>query len=104
MSVSVALSLGLFQSGLTVEQVAAERGLVPSTIYGHLSKAVAVGKLSIHELMDAETLNLMMAAMEGLPEGFTSLDLFNRLEGKYDYGKVRLALIHNELQKKNGTA
>jgi len=103
-SASVDLSLGLFKAGLTVEQIASERGLVPSTIFGHLSKAVAMQKLSVHELMDSETLELMMAAIGELPKGFTSLDLFNRLDGKYDYGKVKLALIHHELLKQEGKA
>ena len=45
-------SLELYKKGMTPQQIAEERGLAVSTIYGHLADCVKKGSLSISELLD----------------------------------------------------
>ena len=91
---TVELSLGLFRAGMTVEQVAAERSLVPGTIYIHLAKAVESGKLEITDLMPEATLNELLDVIKQLPEGSGMTDVFKHSEGRYPYGFIRVAIHH----------
>lgn len=53
------ISFELFNSGKTVEDVATERNLSPSTIESHLSLFLASGELDIYKLMDKEKVNVI---------------------------------------------
>ncbi|HEY8938275.1 MAG TPA: helix-turn-helix domain-containing protein, partial [Cyclobacteriaceae bacterium] len=88
------ITLNLLESGLTVDAIAQERGLVPSTIEGHLARAVEAGNLSIYKFMTEENVTTITKALQEMPEGFTSKDLFMKLEGNYGYGKLRAVMSH----------
>jgi hypothetical protein len=88
------ISLSLLESGLTVDAIAQERGLVPATIEGHLARAVESGRLSIYKFMTEENVSTITEALKEMPEGFTSKDLFMKLEGNYGYGKLRAVMSH----------
>lgn len=88
------ITLELFKSGLTIDQVARERGLVASTIEGHLAKAVETARLDIFSFMNETEVNEIAEAIRLLPEGFVSKQLYDALEGKYGYGKLRAVMTH----------
>jgi hypothetical protein len=94
------ITLGLLESGLSIEAIAKERGLVPSTIEGHLVKAVGAGRLSILKFMSPEEVDTVAAAMREMPEGSGAVELFQKLGGKFSFGRLRAVRLHLELEGK----
>jgi ATP-dependent DNA helicase RecQ len=93
MSETVRTSLDLFLSGTAPEDIAARRGFKPSTIYGHLAKAIEAGELSPEHAvrLEAEERKAIEAAFLALPEDtrFALQPVFEALGGAYDYGTLR---------------
>src|SRR4029077_11580706 len=48
------ISFDLYKSGKTVEEIAAERGLKPVTIHGHLACFIGRGELDISDFLAKE--------------------------------------------------
>ncbi|HEX7017079.1 MAG TPA: helix-turn-helix domain-containing protein [Cyclobacteriaceae bacterium] len=90
---SVEITLNYFKEGMSVADIARERGLVPGTIDAHLAKAVIEGVFDIMSWMTEEELKDISTTAGALPEGFSTTDLFRATKGKYSYGKLRAALF-----------
>ncbi|HMP99083.1 MAG TPA: helix-turn-helix domain-containing protein, partial [Cyclobacteriaceae bacterium] len=97
------VTLQLIRKGLTVQEVAEQRGLVPGTIDGHLAKAVAEDRISIFEYMDQEDVNIITSAIQEMTEEFSIKDLFEKMKGKYTYGQLRSVIAHVKLSKQKTT-
>ncbi|MGH8501630.1 MAG: DNA helicase RecQ [Gammaproteobacteria bacterium] len=86
-------TLQLARQGNTPEQIAHARGLKLSTIYTHLADAIEGGRLQLSELLTLPNVEIaaIQAAILALPEGerLTLKPVFERFEGKYDYGILR---------------
>ncbi len=95
------ITLDLFKSGMTIDQVSKERGLVASTIEGHLAKAVETARLDIFSFMNEKEVTEITDAIRLLPEGFVSKQLYDALEGKYGYGKLRAVMAHAKSNPSN---
>lgn len=91
---TIEITLNYFKEGMSVADIARERGLVPGTIEGHLARAVGEGALDITRWMTEEDLKDISSAASGLSEGFGITNLFKATKGKYSYGKLRAALFH----------
>ena len=48
------VSLEMFNRGMTIEQIAAERGLTPNTVFGHLASFVTAGLLPLNRIVSHE--------------------------------------------------
>ena len=88
------ITLEYFKKGMKAEAIAAERGLVLSTIEGHLAKAVEIARLDIFEFMQPAEVEEISAALAGLPQPVTSKNLYDQLNGKYAYGKLRAVMAY----------
>ncbi len=87
-------SLSLFRLGMSVEQIAARRGLKASTIYGHLAQPIAEGALDVLEVTglskeEAERIKAVWQALPDADRGIALRPLFEALGGRYDYGILR---------------
>jgi hypothetical protein len=93
----------LFDKGLTVAQVAKERGLVVSTIEGHLVCFVEAGKLDILRLLSREKIELIerhLTTMKNRPLG----EIKQALGDDCSYGEIRLVQAHRKyLETKDST-
>lgn len=58
---STAVTLAFFQSGLSIQEIAAERGYSPSTIESHLSQSISAGQLSVEALLPPDKISLIRA-------------------------------------------
>ena len=96
---TIEITLNYFKEGMSVADIARERGLVPGTIEGHLARAVGEGALDITRWMTEEDLKDISSAASGLSEGFGITDLFKATKGKYSYGKLRAALFHLQRER-----
>jgi hypothetical protein len=93
----------MVNKGMTVEQIAEDRGLAVGTIEGHFAKLVELGVLPITRFLQEEEVAEITTVIKELPAEFTSKDLFEKFKGKYGYGKLRavIANIKNSDQQKS---
>ncbi len=85
----------LFNEGLTVAQVARERGLAHSTIESHLAGFVETGQIDIGRLLDEEklkTIDRQLKAMKDKPLG----EIRKALGESYSYGEIKLVQAHRK--------
>jgi hypothetical protein len=85
------ISLSMFQSGKTIEEIAKERGLTPGTIQGHLAHYVEANQLDIHRLLDKEKLEEIERYLLANPNATLS-ETKTHFGDKFDYGELRLAI------------
>ncbi|GEM_PF-41228 len=82
-------SLDLFQSGKTIEEIAKERGLVKTTIEGHLTHFIPTGEIKITDLMPVKKYKELKKIMKT-----TSFDSFfelkEKIDNKFTYNEIRL--------------
>ena len=90
---SKVVSLELFKSGKTVDEIAAERSFARSTIEGHLAHFVGLGELDVFALMPREQ-------VEEIERFFREQNTASSAEAKahfgekYSYGEIKLVLQH----------
>ncbi len=81
------ITLEMFRSGKSIEDIAEERGLTQSTIEGHLARLIGQGRVSIGEFFTAAQVE---SVRECLEEGVSLKEIFDVLEGNYTYGQLRM--------------
>ena len=87
-------TLELHRQGLSLAQIAEQRGLVVGTVQGHLERAYAKGlDLRLTDFLSDSQLAEIMAARAQLGGAPALRDLFDHLREKYDYFQLRLAGI-----------
>lgn len=65
------LTLGLFQAGKTIIEIATERGFAVSTIEGHLAQCIGKGELAVDAVLPPDRITLIRAYLEsGKPATF----------------------------------
>jgi ATP-dependent DNA helicase RecQ len=84
-------SLQLFRLGMDAEDIAAQRGLKPTTIYNHLANAIARGEIQVEEVVPLEThqLDAIRFAIEQCDGGKRLKPVYDALEGEYSYEVLR---------------
>lgn len=88
---SMKVSLELFRSGKTIEEIAEQRGYVSSTIMSHLASFIPTGEIKATDLMSVEHYEELKAIIPTKTfEGLS--DLKQQLDDKYSYGELRLVL------------
>lgn len=90
-----ALSLSMYNGGMTIEQIAEERGLVKGTIQTHLALAIAAGELSIHNFIEEEKVDKAVVYFEEADHKSLSAAIAD-LEGDWTHGELRMVLSHME--------
>ncbi|APX99572.1 helix-turn-helix domain-containing protein [Lacinutrix venerupis] len=91
------ISLKLFKSGKSIEQIAMERDLNINTITGHLASFISTGEIKILDLISEKHYNELIKIIP--KQKFENLsDLKHQIDNKYTYGELRLVL--DELSKK----
>ena len=84
------VSFELYQQGKSIEEIAETRGLVPSTIEGHLTKYISSGEVDIKRLISETKLNNILSLIT--PETTGTQEIKNKLGDDYSYGEIRMAL------------
>ncbi|WP_240628326.1 DNA helicase RecQ [Tenacibaculum singaporense] len=83
----------LYKEGFTVEGIAENRGLKPTTIFSHLSKLYLEGKdVSLDEFIEADTLALVANAKKVLKNETALKPYFEFLGEQVPYEKIRVGL------------
>ena len=85
------ISLDLFKSGLSVEEIAQKRDFVVNTIESHLSQFILTGELPITDVIPKEKYLAIKGIMEKTE--FESLsDLKSKIGDQFSYGEMRMVL------------
>ncbi|WP_286755774.1 helix-turn-helix domain-containing protein [Roseivirga sp. UBA838] len=84
------ISFALYKEGKTVEEIAKERGLVNSTIEGHLCKYIETGEVKATDLIEEEKLKNILNLIT--PETTSLTEIKSQLGDEYTYGDVRVAM------------
>ncbi|REH54632.1 ATP-dependent DNA helicase RecQ [Tenacibaculum gallaicum] len=83
----------LYKEGFTVEEIAENRGLKPTTIFSHLSKLYLEGKdVSLDDFIEADTLALVANAKKVLKNETALKPYFEFLGEQVPYEKIRVGL------------
>jgi hypothetical protein len=89
------LSLDLFEKGLSLAQIAEERGLVRATIESHMAHWVETGRVAIDSLVSEETRHSIereLTRMQGKPFG----EIKHALGAGVSYGEIKLVQAHRK--------
>ncbi|MEA1968891.1 MAG: helix-turn-helix domain-containing protein [Thermodesulfobacteriota bacterium] len=84
-------SFDMFNNGLTIAGIAKERGLVQSTIEGHLSFFVEKGELDINRLLSPEKQKAIEKEL-AIPHNNSLSEIKKALGDDYSYGEIRMML------------
>jgi len=90
----------LFDSGISLEGIAAARGLVLSTIESHIAQFVKTGEVDIHKIVKQEKLLVIREAFNQLNNASLSA-VKQKLGDGYSYGEIRMVFNHLEYLKSN---
>jgi hypothetical protein len=92
------VSLDLFQSGKTIEEIAKERGLVKTTIESHLVHFISTGEVKITDLMPEKKYKELKKVIKKIPfDSFSELK--EKIDNKFTYSEIRL--VTKELNKES---
>lgn len=96
---SSVISFEMFtRQNLSVDEVAAQRGMVRSTIISHLAQHVASGELPIEKLMPMEQMFQILDIIKQNPtDGLADLKM--KLQDAVSYEDIRLVQAHLSMQK-----
>lgn len=84
------VSFNLYQQGMTVDQIAAERGFTKGTIIGHLTSYVKEGKVGLRALISSVHEKKIREFMEAHPEMEHFSEIKEALGAGIDYYEIKL--------------
>lgn len=87
------VSLELFKKGLSVEEIAEKRNLVPGTIQGHLAHFVREGIISTERLISEEKLKNILTVIDVI-KSTSSSEVKAKLGDEYSYNDIKIAQAH----------
>jgi uncharacterized protein YpbB len=88
-------SFNMFNKGLTIAGIAKERGLVQSTIEGHLSFFVEKGELDINKLLSPEKQQAIEKEL-AVDHNNSLSEVKNALGDDYSYGEIKMMLARQK--------
>jgi hypothetical protein len=92
------LSFQLFEQGLTLAQIAAQRDLVLSTIESHLAYFVAKGEIAVGRLLSPEKQQAIEEKLQQMPGGKLS-EIKMVLGSDFNYGEIKFVQAHLQNQE-----
>ncbi len=86
------ISFELFRDGRSIEDIARERGLQPSTVAGHLARFVGTGELQLHELVPVHKIETIRSAILKFNDLGALSPIKEFLGEDYSYAEIRAVL------------
>ncbi len=86
------ISLEMFRSGLSVPDIARNRGVQPSTIENHLARFIPTGQIALEELVAAEKVAPIREAVLKFNETGALSPIKEFLGDQYSYGEIRAVI------------
>jgi DNA-binding CsgD family transcriptional regulator len=86
------ISLSLYKQGKTPENIAAERGLTLGTVFGHLSRYLKTGEVSLDALVLPEHQQLIMKAIRKMGVDCGATPIKNACPAEITFDEIRLMM------------
>jgi hypothetical protein len=86
---TVLLTGQLLAQGKTPEEIAAERGLTPGTIYSHLAQLIAQGQVDVNRVVPQPLQNQIRAAIDAVGSAQYLAPIRARMPVEIDYSVIR---------------
>lgn len=96
-------SFDMYRSGMSVEQIAAKRGLKPGTIENHLAQFIEIGELNVEELVDGQAVADITSFFTANPQA-TLTEAKAHFGERYSYSQLRLVRSHFNWRGPEGTS
>ena len=94
------ISLQMFLNGISVDDIAEERGIKPSSVYGHLTKIyLETNNFNIHQFITKSDVQQVLIAKSTIENPELLKPYFDYFEEKMPYEKIRMALAIIEKEK-----
>ena len=91
------LSLGLYKAGKSIVSIAAERGLKPDTVMGHLAHYIGAGLVGVNELVPPEKIPVIANAVKKTGPDYPG-PIKRSLGENYSYGEITAVINHMRLK------
>jgi ATP-dependent DNA helicase RecQ len=86
------ITLEMFQSGMSVPEIARERGVTNSTVENHLARFIATGEIALTDLVQKDKIETIREAIVKF-QGIGALSPIKEYLGEhYTYGEIRAVL------------
>ncbi|MCC8112778.1 MAG: helix-turn-helix domain-containing protein [Bacteroidales bacterium] len=82
----------LFEQGLSVSEIAKKRGLVESTIYGHLATLVMAGRIVLNQVVPPERQLQILEAVDTFDGPYSLSDVREKLSEDFSFGEIRTVI------------
>ncbi len=92
------LTYKMLREGKTIREVAEERSLAITTIYGHVARGIKSGDITIEEALPADSVRKLLDAVKPHADKGHK-DIHEALEGSLSYHEIRVATAYFEAQK-----
>ena len=86
------ISYEMFREGRSVQEIAATRGVLPSTIENHLARFVTTGQIRIDELVPAHKIEPIRQAVLKYNDSGALSPIKEHLGNNYTYGEIRAVI------------
>lgn len=86
------ISYDMFSSGMTIEQIAKERGLVYGTVFGHIARYVEAGELEMDCLVPEEHIKAIKTFIINNPNNRSVSDIYSGVGPDVTYNEIHLYL------------
>lgn len=94
------ISYDLFKSGLSIEDIAEQRYLSPTTILSHIVQLYETGEdIDIFQFVTADEIKQITEGVSFLPEPLKFRELYEFFGEAFSYGKLRFALAYQNKSK-----
>lgn len=91
-------TLTALRKGLSPEEIAKARGLVPSTVYGHLTELVSLGEVNVFDLVSKEDIELIKLARKKAESDKLS-EIKMNLPPEVSYETIKMVMAHLKREK-----
>jgi ATP-dependent DNA helicase RecQ len=87
-------SYNLYKEGKSLEEIAAARKLTVGTVTGHLIVCYEMEMdIDLYQLVSKVEIAQIIIGAKSLPEGATLKDIFEKLNEKFSYEKIKMAVV-----------
>lgn len=86
------ISLEMFRSGLSIKEIAENRAVNVSTIENHLARFISSGKVELHELVPADKIEPIKAAVVKFNDAGALSPVKEFLGSGYTYGEIKAVI------------
>lgn len=93
------ISFNMYVGGMTIEQIAEERGLTVGTVFSHLAHYASEGRMDWHDLISEESMKELQAYFAENGNRSSLSEIKSKLSPSVSYDEIRLFIDLNKKRK-----